>query len=403
MNGLKGKVREMVTRMDATRQNSENPRDIGLRQFMAENYANNGTQLSPEHLFAELGIEPQRTKVKDVMNDEDTRYLMAEVVRNGVRRGMGQAQREQLSAVREAIANFAPITAEGAGGQRFISPEIFTDPVMRGAVQSTFYPDLVVREETVAQPQVIVPKIELSDAVLKDSGEAATIEEGSISYSTKTVTVRKKARAIKTTYEAIQYSSLSLAQLFFEDVGRILGHTLNGMAVETIINGEQDDLSEKAAVIGVEDTADGITWFDIARVAIQFGLLGRTAMQAIGNATTGLNYLNLPEVKNKQFPGAPLLATMMKSPMTMPEELYVSTKVPANQLALQDPSMSLVQLTAMPLMVETDKIIIKQIQESVVSITTGFTKLQRNASVVLDGSIAFSGNGFPAWMNPFEG
>ncbi len=124
-------------------------------------------------------------------------------------------------------------------------------------------------------------------------------------------------------------------------------------------------------------------------------------MQAIGNATTGLDYLNLPEVKNKQFPGAPLLATMMKSPMTMPEELYVSTKVPANQLVLQDPSMSLVQLTSMPLMVETDKIIMKQIQQSAVSITTGFAKLQRNASVVLDGSIAYSGNGFPAWMNPF--
>ncbi len=399
-HGLKGKVREMVTRMDARRQQGEN---ISLRGLMAETYKDaSGAALQPEHLFAELGINPQRTQLQELFREEDTRYLAAEIIRNGVRRGMGLAQREQLQALRDRAmaASLAPTTGEQAGGQRFISPEVFTDPVMRGAVQSTFYPDLVVREETVAQPQVVIPRINLADAVLKDSGEAATIEEGSISYDTKTVTIKKKAREIKMTYEAIQFSSLSLVQLFMEDVGRILGHTLNGMAIEAIILGDQSDLSEAAAVVGVEDTTKGIQWFDIARAAIQFGLLGRNGMQAIGNATSALNYLNLPEVKNKQFPGAPLLATMLKSMMTMPEELYVSTKVPASQIVLQDPSISLVQLTAIPLMVETERIISKQILGSAVSIYTGFAKLQRNASVVLDGSISFAANGFPVFMSP---
>lgn len=399
-HGLKGKVREMVTRMDARRQQGEN---ISLRGLMAETYRDaSGAPLQPEHLFAELGINPQRTQLQELYREEDTRYLAAEIIRNGVRRGMGLAQREQLQALRDhaMAASLAPITGEQVGGQRFVSPEVFIDPVMRGAVQSTFYPDLVVREETVAQPQVVIPRINLADAVLKDSGEAATIEEGSISYDTKTVTIKKKAREIKITYEAIQFSSLSLVQLFMEDVGRILGHTLNGMAIEAIILGDQSDLSEAAAVVGVEDTTKGIQWFDIARAAIQFGLLGRNGMQAIGNATSALNYLDLPEVKNKQFPGAPLLATMLKSIMTMPEELYVSTKVPASQIVIQDPSTSLVQLTAIPLMVETERIISKQIVGSAVSIYTGFAKLQRNASLVMDGSISFAANGFPVFMNP---
>lgn len=401
-HGLKGKVREIVTRMNAQRNAGT---DVNLRSFMAENYSDaNNRPLQPEHLFAELEINPHRTQLQQIMNDEDNRYLAAEIIHQGVRRGMGLAQREQMAAVRERLmASFAPITTEAAGGQRFVSPEVFMDPVNRGVVQSTFYPDLVVREETVAQPQVIIPKLDLSDAKLVDSGEAVTIEEGSISYGTKTVTIAKKAKAIKQTYESLQYSSLSLLQLFMEDVGRILGHSLNGMAVETIINGDQADLSENAAVIGVENTANGITWFDLARVAIQFGLIGRIGLQAIGNATTALNYLNLAEVKNKQFPGAPLLATMMKSPLTMPEALYVSTKVGASKLVIQDPSTSLVQLTAQPLLVETEKIIMKQLQGTAISITTGFAKLQRNASVVIDGSILFSGNGFPTWMNPYSG
>lgn len=403
-NGLKGKVREIVTRMDALRTDKENHRDIGLRQFMAENYPDStGGSLTPEHLYSELKIDPSRTQFRELMADEDTKYLGAEIVRNGIKRGMGLAQREQLEEMRNrAMASFGPITSEAAGGQRFVSPEVFLDPVNRGIVQATFYPDLVVSEQSVAQPQVIIPKLELSDALLKDSNEAATIEEGAVSYGTKTVTLKKKARAIKITYEAIEFSSLNLVSIFMQDFGRLLGHTINGMAVETIVNGDQDDNSEAAAVIGVENTSNGITWLDLTRAAIRFGLIGRVGTQIIANETTALNYLNLSEVKNKQQ-GTPLVGTALRSPLTMPEEMFVSPKVGANKVVLQDPSSSLVQLTAMPLMVETEKIIMKQIYGSAMSIMTGFAKLQRNASVVIDGSIAFSGNGFPSFMAPFNG
>jgi hypothetical protein len=399
--GLKGKVREIVTRMDARRETGEN---VNLRSFMAQEYkAEDGTPLQPEHLFAELEINPHRTQFKTLMESEDTKYLGAEIIRQGVLRGMGLAQREQLAALRQQmVSSFGPITGEHNGGQRFVSPEVFMDPVNRGAVQSTFYPDIVIREETVSQPTVTVPKIELSDAKLVESAEAATIEEGSISYGTKQVTIKKQAKAIKQTYESIQFSSLSLVQLFMEDVGRILGHSLNGLAIDTIVNGDQSDLSEAAAVIGVENTTNGITWYDLVRVAIQFGLIGRTGLQAIGNADTALKYLNLPEVKNKQNVGNAILQTMVKTPLQVPEELYASLKVPANKLIVQDPSASLVQVTAVPLMMETERIISKQLLNSVVAIYTGFVKVQRNASIVIDGSIAFSGAGFPAWMQPFN-
>src|SRR5690606_23713805 len=114
-NGLKGKVKEIVTRMDAIRQDPNGGRDIGLRQFMAEQYPDvNGEALTPEHLYAELEIDPQRTRVKDLMVDEDSRYLMAEIVRDGVRQGMGIAARER------AVSQ-APITSDG-GSQRWIQP-----------------------------------------------------------------------------------------------------------------------------------------------------------------------------------------------------------------------------------------------------------------------------------------
>lgn len=402
-NGLKGKVKEIVLGMDAQRQDPERPRDIGLRQYMAENFtAEDNTPLGPEHLYSELGIDPQTTRVKDLMSDTDTAYLMPEIIRDGVRRGMGIAQRERqarLQAAIQQIASMAPVTSDG-GRQRFISPDIFLDPVNRGIVQSTFYPDLTIREETVGGLTVTIPQIDLSDATLKDSGEAATIEEGSVVYGSKEVKISKKARGLKVTYEAIMFNSLSLSQIWFEDAGRMLGHSLNRLAVDAIVDGDQPAGAEAAAVVGVESTTDGITWFDLARVAIQGALIGRTYTQAIGNATTALNFINLDEMK-RMFFGSPLLGTQLKTPLTMPESLYVDPTVADDQLVLNDPSVSLVQLTAMPLMTETEKIVSKQIEAAYTSIYTGFAKAHRTGSVIIDGSVAFSGAGFPAWMNPY--
>lgn len=400
-NGLKGKVKEIVTRMNRVRNDKQNGRDIGLRQFMAEEYPDaNGQPLTPEHLYSELDINPNRTRVKDIMDNEDTAYLMAEIVRDGVRAGMGIAQRELMAEYRERVVSQGPVTADG-GTQRFMSPEVFLQAQNLGLVQGSFYQDLIVREEPVAQPTVTIPTLDLSKAELKDSGEAVTIEEGSVSYGSKNITIKKKARGIKISYEAIQFNSLSLVQLFFQDAGLILAHTLNGMAVSTIVNGDQAGGTEAAAVIGVDNTTIGITWNDLVRVATRGGLIGRRYAQVIGNETTYQNFQKLPEVKDR-VQGTPLMMTQLRSQRVLPEEIFPSLAVPTNQLVLQDQSMSLVQLTAMPLMVETEKIVSKQLEGSYASIMTGFAKLQRTASVIVDGSILYSANQFPTWMAPYS-
>lgn len=399
MYGLKGKVRQMVSEMNALRDPGPEKigRDISLRDHIAENYKKPGGEpLSVKHLYHELGINEHATTIKQVMEDEDTRFLMAEVIREGVRRGMGLAQREQMEAAR---ASMGPITGEQAGGQRFVTPDAFLDPVNRGVVQNTFYPDLVIREIPVPQPKVTVPKIDLSDAALAASNEAATFEEGSITYGTKDVTITKRGRAIKITDEAIMFSSLSLLQIFLQDFGRLLGNTLNNDAVNCIQNGDQADTSESAAVVGVASTGNGLTYADLVTVAIRLGLIGQTGVQVIANETMANVFLNLAEIKNR-YQGTPLAPVMIKTPFQLPTELYVSSQVAANKIIINDPSSSLVQLTAMPLKIETERIAMKQLNGTVMSIYTGFAKIQRKASVVVNQAVAFSGNGFPSYMTP---
>lgn len=395
--GLKGKVRQIVSELDTLRGRSGQPRDISLRQYLAQNYQTGaGDPLQPGHLFAELEIDPRSTLVHELMTDPDARYLLPEIIRTGIARGMGLSRRDPRA------VSHAPLLTEGGGGQHFVSPENFLDPVMRGAVQSVFYPDLVVREEPVTQPTVTVPRVDLSDAAVANSQEGATIEEGSVSYDTKSVTLKKRAKGIKFTYESIQFNTLSFVELFFQDLGRMLGATLNSDCVACIVDGDQTDGSEAAAVIGVKDIGNGVTWLDIVRVAIQFSLLGRVGVSAIGNAQAALDYLNLPEVKNR-VQGSALMPVVLRSPVTLPEDLYVSNRLGNKQIVIQDSSASLVQLTAQALMLETERIASKQLHGTYASIYTGFAKLQRNASVVIDGSIEFTSNGFPAWMSPFQG
>jgi hypothetical protein len=54
-------------------------------------------------------------------------------------------------------------------------------------------------------------------------------------------------------------------------------------------------------------------------------------------------------------------------------------------------------------MVETDRIVMKQISGTAMSIYTGFAKIQKKASLVIDGSITFAANGFPSYMVPTAG
>lgn len=408
MYGLASKREEITTMLAKMRQgqyklngvNYDRPRNITLRQYLAQNFKDaNGKGLTPGHLFSELGIDPSYHTAQDLYQRE-MGDLVAEFVREGVRRGQGTAQREMLADLRKALQSFA-ITGEQSGGERWITPEVFMDPVMRGAIQSTFFQDLIIREVMVKQPTVTMPKIERSDAARSESAEGATAEVGSVEFGKKSVELKKYKKGIEITDEAILFNSLDLLSIFMEDLGAMLGADQNNDAVSVIISGDQDDNSEAAAVIGVEDTAEGFQYLDIIRVWVRMSLLNRRSTSIIGNEETALNYLNLPEVKNKNQIGSAMLATTLKTPLPTDQDLYVSVEVPANQLVFEDSSKTLVQLTARSLMIESDRDVKKGLNGSYAQVWSGFSNVQRDSRVVLDKSVAFADQGWPSWMKAY--
>ena len=255
------------------------------------------------------------------------------------------------------------------------------------------------------QDSVNIPNLNLSDAEPEESEEGATAEEGTVEHGHKKVGIKKRKKALKITDESILFNSLNLLSVFFVDYGRLLGLLLNGDAVNVVVNGDVTDGSEAAAVIGVSDTSKGYQYRDFLRVGIRFNQLGRAGMQAISARRSRSTTSTCSEVKKKQFSGNPLMTVKFKVRGADAEDLFASHKVPDDQIVVQDNAVSLIKLTAQPLLVETERMVMKGINGSVASTFTGFAKLNRNASVVIDRTLEFDDAGanvFPTWMSPYN-
>lgn len=280
---------------------------------------------------------------------------------------------------------------------KWLVPEIIREAIRLGLRRAPIHPNIIRSHETVAQPSVILPRLEFSgDTKMDSTAEAETIGVGYVAYGQKTVGLHKKAKGIDITYEAIRYTIMNLVSIFFEDVGIRLGHSLDALAISTILNGDQSGGSESAPVIGVASTSDKLKYKDLLKTWIRGGLIGRNWSTMIGNEDMILSVMSLSEYATKTFGDTKPLT--VKVPIVQSPTIYAHNNVTGGYLIMQDNSYGLVQLTSAPLMVESDKIIRRQLNETVASITTGFSKLFRDSSVVINEGTAFSGAGFPSWM-----
>lgn len=364
--GLKGKIKEIHKSVEAYRKGVVKPsedlfgkRDVSLVEYLSKKYPEgNGKDgvFDIQHLYSELNINPNKMTVEALIDlDQDSRWLV---------------------------------------------PEIFRDAIRRGIRTAPFYSRITALSLDVAQPQVNMPQIDMSDADAEATAEAETISTGSITYDNKVVNVNKRGIGIDITYEAIQYTSINLLSIYLQDVGVRLGQRLNNDAISILINGDQDDASEAAATIGINNTVTGLLYQDLLYAWIRASRLGRSYANIIAGETVANSILNLQEFKEKQA-GTPQQNIVVNETLPSQSQMFVSAQVPADQMIMLDNASALVQLTSSPLLVESEKLVKKQMEGTYATITTGFANIFRDARVIVDRSLALTvggANDFPAWM-----
>src|SRR5687768_17138678 len=147
------------------------------------------------------------------------------------------------------------------------------------------------------------------------------------------------------------------------------------------------------------------SYADLLRIWIRLSRIGRTPYGIIGGEAAALQVLNLPEFKTGVQGGtnaagvAPNNRLDLKTAIPTSTAYYIHGSVPTDKQILVDRSSAVIKYNAQPLLVENDRIVSNQTLETYASLTTGFGTLYRDARIIIDASLTFAGNGFPAYMD----
>lgn len=333
----------------------ENPIDITF-----ESYLKKKEDLSLSALFEDLGIDPSLDTIQNIFTlpDSSVRWLIPEIIREALRLGLRKA----------------PI-----------------------------WSNVVAAEQSIKGLSTVIPHINMSDAAPKYVGEAETISTGTISYGQKTVKLRKIGRGIKIPYEVRNYVSINVVSIFLQDFGIKLGHAIDALMIDCLINGEQANGSESAPVVGIT-TPNTLTYADILRIWVRMSRIGRVPQIMIGGETAALTTLNLTEFKTTPASGTipPGTDPKLKLRTAIPTstDYYIHGSMPANQQLIVDSNSAIIKYNAQPLLVESEKIVSNQTEASYATLTTGFAIVFRDGRVLMDSSLDFdTTNPFPSYMD----
>lgn len=311
--------------------------------------------------------------------------------------GLGLDDLLEELGINTATDTIAAIHTTGDMNVRYLIPEIIRKAIRVGLRSAPIWPNITSMQMDSPQKKMTMPYLNMSDAAPKRVNEGETIPMGSVSYGDKSVEVFKMGRGIKIPYEVVQFVSIDVISLFFQDFGIKLGHLLDTLAIDVLLNGDQADGSAAAPVIGI-GTFGSKVYKDFLRIWVRGSRMGRNFTTIIGGEDAALDTLDLPEFKARTQ-GTTEATLNMKTPVPKSADYYVHGNVPADQEILLDPRFALIKMNVIPLLIESDKIISNQMLETYASITTGFCKVFLDSAVILDSSEDFADQGFPTYMD----
>lgn len=348
--GREFNMKAFHSEMQALRQKGT---DITLKGYLEGVY---GSDMSPETFYQTIGVDLKSMTVEKLLNTGDlTRWLF---------------------------------------------PEIFRDAIRLGLVYAPFYSRLITSDERIESTGITMPNIQFpgDEAVqLRVTGEGATITEGELLWGEKQVTIKKKARGLKQSYESIMFTPINLATIYFEDVGTRLGADLDKELVDIAINGDQADGSAAAPVIGAA-VSGTLAYSDIARAWVRFKRINRNSVAMLASEADSITILNMTQFQRTVFPGATPSSGVnlnVNTPLPTDQDVYVHSSVPTGTIVFIDTARAFVQLTAMPLLVESERLVQRQVQGQYASIITGFANIFKDGRLVLNYNTTLAANPGP--------
>ncbi|HOZ81949.1 MAG TPA: phage major capsid protein [Niabella sp.] len=292
----------------------------------------------------------------------------------------------------DALANTSGVPAD----YRFIIPELILTAIRLDYDASSLHQGWVATTQSISQDEITMPFIKKGNAVARKVGEGESIEFGSVSFGKKKAGVFKVGLGFKITDELIERSSLDMIFTFLGEVGVDMSICADYEAYRVLVNGEQSSGAESAPTIGVA-TANTFNFKDIKRGTSRLRRLKRMPDTIITGENDGIDITSLPEFQG--FNGGNKMATIQSIlgvPDTLKNDVYT---VGSNQIMLLDSTKAMAKLQYGSMKMEERRNPQTQENEIFVSDYIGFSIIRRDARLIIDKSVLFSAQGFPAYMD----
>lgn len=313
-------------------------------------------------ILADLGINKQKTKLSDIVSLPETHnWIVPEIFLTAIEHGMRQDNAFYRSVVAETVS---------------------------------------ANSDEIKQPSIGFPSIE--EQGMREGGRATTPAVGGlVEFSSRSVRATKFERTLNVPWEVQQFATLSQLQIFLTRLGKMWGLQLTRSAIDVLINGDAIDGSLAAGVVGVENTTNKLQWIDLIRVLTRFGRLGFMPTTVITTEAGAIHALNLDEFKNRQD-GSALGQINIQGRLPTSWDYFMHSTVGADKFIFLDPAFALRQITVAGLRIESTRNAALDLTSTFVRMHHAYANIERQARVIVDQSIAYSGNQFPSWMAPID-
>lgn len=292
------------------------------------------------------------------------------------------------------------ICAKGANSdtlQKFYSttsstilfPAFVESQIMLGILQAAILPALVATETNInshTYQGLRYTDVE-ADQQMAEVGEGAELPVTKITTAETAINLKKFGRVLKATYEALRLQRINLVSIHLQRMGIRLALDETDWAIQTLIAGDGNTGSNITNANDIDCAVQGtLTYADLVNLDQEFPE-GYDMTAMVTRKANVVTMLNMAEFKDPMagfsyqrtgaMPG-PFGATLHKWDSTG------ATNFPSLAILAVDGRYALEQVTEQGLTLETDKLITSQWERIAMSKWTGFSKLDYDATQVLD-------------------
>lgn len=345
----------------------------------------------------EYGVIKDWLKAMDVYVGSDTLHSM------GKRFGNDNLTHKGITSLLEEHSQFdgLNVTSDINPDFRWIIPEIILAAIRLDYEGLAFHTNWITGVQNVSQRKITMPHIERGNAAPRKLGEAESIPFGTVRFGQKEATVQKIGIGFKITDELVESSTIDMLFTFLSEIGTDMTIGTDMEARTVLINGEQANNSESAAVVG---TTDGTTfaWKDIKRGTSRMRRLNRIVNRLITGEEDGIDISEIDKFQG--FDGQTRLAefrSIIGVPPVVDNDVF---PMPADQIMFLASASAMMKLRYKSMKVEERRNPQNQETELFVSDYVGFAIVRRDGRFLMDKTVAYDpvagqAGGFPTYMD----